>query len=127
MIVLDASALIAFLNPADALHSRAVAAVLSSRSGDLGVSVVTHAEVLVGPARAGTLRQTRAALEALGVTELGLPEDAASQLAELRVTTALKLPDCCVVLAAQDAAAELLTFDDRLAGVARGLGIELAS
>jgi len=31
------------------------------------------------------------------------------------VTTGLKLPDCCVVLAAEDAGASIASFDERLA------------
>jgi len=35
----------------------------------------------------------------------------------------LKLPDCCVVLAAQDAEADaIITFDDKLRRAAAGLG-----
>jgi rRNA-processing protein FCF1 len=42
------------------------------------------------------------------------------QLARLRARTALKLPDRCVLLAAQTAAAQVVaTFDVRLAQAAR--------
>ena len=41
-------------------------------------------------------------------------------------TTRLKLPDCCVVLAAQQRAAAVLTFDDRLAAACERLGVPLA-
>lgn len=79
--------------------------------------------MLVGPARAGTLGPTRAAIEALGVREVGLPADAAPRLAELHAKTPLKLPDCCVILAAEESAGALLTFDDRLAAATRRLAI----
>jgi predicted nucleic acid-binding protein len=126
VIVLDASALIAFLGPSDALHERAVWAVLDLGPHELGVSPITHAEVLVGPIRAGTLERTRAALAALAVSELALSTDAAPRLAGLRADTGLKLPDCCVLLAALQSRSAILTFDQRLAAVARQLGIEVA-
>jgi predicted nucleic acid-binding protein len=49
--------------------------------------------------------------------------DAAERLAALRVATELKLPDCCVLLAAEDAQARLLTFDARLAREAGRRGL----
>jgi hypothetical protein len=64
------------------------------------------------------------ALRDLGVEEVPLGVDAASRLAVLRAETGLRLPDCCVLLAAQDApAASILTFDGRLGAGARGLGL----
>lgn len=127
MIVLDASALIALLGPTDPLHARALD--LFRRIGPVpyAVSPITHAEVLAGPTRVGTLERARTAIAALGVRELALPFDAAARLAHLRATTALKLPDRCVILAAQDAAGAVLTFDERLAAAARGLGVGVSS
>jgi len=53
VIVLDASALIAFLDPVGALHGAATASMLALEGRRLAISPLTHAEVLVGPARAG--------------------------------------------------------------------------
>jgi predicted nucleic acid-binding protein len=119
VIVLDAGALIAFLDPGDALHPAAVASLLTCSEHELAVSPITHAEILVGPTRAGTLARTQEALAALRVSEVGLPVDAAPRLAGLRAGTGLKLPDCCVILAAQQCAGAVLSFDDRLTAVAR--------
>ena len=130
MIVLDASALIAFLDPSDGLHRRAVTSLIElGPQRSLAISPVTRAEVLVGPARAGTLEATEQAVAALGASEIGLPTDAARRLATLRARTRLKLPDCCVILAAQTSAGTILTFDDRLAAGARQLavGVERAA
>ena len=71
------------------------------------------------------MSDAKGALQSIGVAELRLPVDAAERLAALRAATALKLPDCCVMLAAEDTAAPVLTFDSRLAREAarRGLGI----
>jgi predicted nucleic acid-binding protein len=122
-MVLDASALIAFLDPSDPLHADAVSRLLTLDARRLLVSPITHAEILVGPARAGTVAATQAALGLLGVSEVALPDDAAPRLAELRVTTGLKLPDCCVILAARQSECTVLSFDDRLLAAAGRLGI----
>jgi predicted nucleic acid-binding protein len=119
VIVVDASVLIAHLDENDALHERAVDALLASAAQPLACSPITLAEVLVGPARAGRLRDARSAIADLGVTEIALGDGAAARLAALRAETALKMPDCCVLLAANDAQAEaVLTFDVRLARAA---------
>lgn len=125
MIVLDASVLIAFLDPSDALHADAVTALIARGGQRLRLSPITHAEILVGPTRAGTLERTRAALAALGLSELALPLDAATSLARLRVDTKLQLPDCCVILAAQQSTGSILTFDDRLSAAARRLSVDV--
>jgi hypothetical protein len=49
--------------------------------------------------------------------------DAPVRLAMLRAETRLKLPGCCVLLAAEQVCdAQIATFDDRLYGVARQRG-----
>jgi predicted nucleic acid-binding protein len=59
------------------------------------------------------------------VAEIPLGHEAPSRLAALRAGSGLKLPDCCVLLAAQDAEAEaVLTFDDALAREAERLGLQ---
>lgn len=127
MIVLDASVLIAQLDQGDAHHATArerLRAVVTQGFG-LGTSTITLAEVLVEPTRTGRLPTARAALRALSIAELPLPPDAAERLAALRAETALKLPDCCVLLAAEEANGGVLTFDERLARAAaeRGLAV----
>lgn len=86
-------------------------------------SPITLAEVLVGPARHGRLDVARNAIAELGVREIALAPDAPARLASLRAQTNLKLPDCCVLLAAQDDGSRVvLTVDDRLTRVAEQLG-----
>ena len=124
MIVLDASVLIAHLDEGDAHHASAVDRLLDVADHSLAASTLTLAEVLVGPARADRLEQARAALRELDVREIAFARDAAPRLAALRADTALRLPDCCVLLAAQDSGAEaILTFDDRLENQAARLGL----
>jgi predicted nucleic acid-binding protein len=57
------------------------------------------------------------------VASVGLTDDSPVRLAMLRADTGLRLPDCCVLLAAQQTGGSVLTFDDRLARVAEGLGL----
>ena len=114
MIVLDASVLIAFLDGQDNHHSTAHQLLTHAIDEDFAINSLTLAEVLVAPVRDGHLDQVMAALEALEVTELAFPADTAVRLARVRVTTGLKLPDCCVVLAAEDAGAGIASFDERL-------------
>lgn len=123
MIVLDASVLIAHFDQHDALHVHATEHLLEVVDQQFGASSITLAEILVGPTRTGHLAAAQAALRALDVIELPLPSSAATRLAAMRAETGLKLPDCCVLLAAQDAGAAVLTLDDRLAREASRLGL----
>ncbi len=123
MILVDASVLIAHLDEDDAQHERAVECLLEWAEQPLACSPITLAEVLVGPARQGRLDRARDALARLGIDEVPLPVDAPARLASLRAETQLKLPDCCVLLAAQHGTARaVLTFDERLARSAERLG-----
>lgn len=123
VIVLDASVLIAHLDPEDAHHALATERLLDVADRPFGASSMTLAEVLVGPTRTGRQAAALAALRALGVTELALPANAAMRLAALRAETRLKLPDCCVLLAAGVAEGSVLTFDEPLAREAERLGV----
>lgn len=75
---------------------------------------LTLAEVLVVPARTGRMEAVQSALRELEMNELPFPSDTAVRLARLRVSTGLKMPGCCVLLAAEDGHATVASFDDRL-------------
>ena len=122
MIVLDASVLIAHLDAADAHHARADELLDSFAPEPLGASPITLAEVMVGPARAGKLDRAAATLRLLDVGGVDLEADAPVRLAMLRASTGLKLPDCCVLLAAERSGGVLSTFDDRLSAAAEAYG-----
>lgn len=126
MIVLDASVLIAHLDASDNHHSRAESLLDSAAAELLSASPITLAEVLTGPARNGTLDQVAAALNQLGVSSVPLAQDAPARLALLRAGTGLKLPDCCVLLAAEQTQGTVGTFDHRLAATALQRGVMLA-
>ena len=119
MIVLDASVLIAYLDGDDAHHASAETLLADAVDDDLAANSLTLAEVLVAPVRDGHLQQVQDILRDLEVAELPFPADTAVRLAQLRASTTLKMPDCCVLLAAEHAAASIATFDVRLAQAAK--------
>jgi predicted nucleic acid-binding protein len=123
--VLDASLVIAVLDGADAHHEKARDAVraLVTAGEPLACSPITLAEVLVGPARSGRLIEAERSLGLLGIVPVPLPADAPSRLARLRTASGMRLPDCCVLLAALQAESALITFDGALATAATRLGL----
>jgi predicted nucleic acid-binding protein len=123
VIVLDASVLIAYLDSEDAHHARADALLVQLIDDDFAASSLTLAEVLVLPARQGRLDAARQAMMELDVKELAFPADSAVKLAQLRASTNLKMPDCCVLLAAEQVEARIASFDDRLNAAATSRGL----
>lgn len=123
MIVLDASVLIAYLDGDDDHHAAAERLLAKAIDDDLGASPLTLAEVLVVPIGDGRLEPVQAALGDLEVNELPFPPDTAVRLAQLRVSTGLRMPDCCVLLAAEFASATVASFDERLAQKAEDRGV----
>ncbi|MBS1844258.1 MAG: PIN domain-containing protein [Actinobacteria bacterium] len=123
MIVLDASVLIAHLDERDAHHERASRLITDTGAEPLGASTITLAETLVGPTRAGRLDDAVAALDRLDVTELQLGNEAPTRLARLRTEVGCKLPDCCVLLAAEERGGAVASFDSALVDAADGLGL----
>lgn len=123
MIVLDASVLIGHLDGRDPHHRRARELLTAHAGSKLGASSISLAETLVGPARSGRLELARDALSQLTVEELSFGKDASARLATLRARTGLKLPDCCVLLAAQAHDGILASFDHDLCRCARELKV----
>ncbi len=118
MMVLDASVLIAYLDSDDVHHARAETLLRREIDDDFAANTVTLAEVLVAPARAQRLDAAREALKDVEVRELPFATDSAAKLAQLRATTNLTMPDCCVVHAAEEVSARVASFDARLAEAA---------
>lgn len=119
MIVLDASVLIAYLDAPDGHHQAAEALLAEAIDDDLGANLLTLAEVLAVPARTGRLDAALSALRDLEIESLSFPVDAAVRLAELREATTLKMPGCCVLLAAELTGGRVASFDARLVRVAQ--------
>ena len=126
MIVLDASVLIAHFESADAHHGAATDLLLTHASEQFASSVVTLAEVYVGAARSGQAARLEHLLAGLEVETLALPAEGARRLGELRASTRLRMPDCCVLYAAEVHAAAVATFDEALTARAVDLGLPLA-
>ncbi len=126
MIVLDASVLIAHFDSADTHHDAATDLLLRHASEQFASSVVTLAEVYVGAARSGQADRLEHLLAGLEVEPLALPAEGARRLGELRASTRLKMPDCCVLYTAEMHAAAVATFDEALTARALDLGLPLA-
>jgi predicted nucleic acid-binding protein len=126
VIVLDASVLIAHLDHSDRHHEKARYLLEAHGAEPLGASPITLAETLVSPARAKRLEDAEAALRRLGVNELSLGDGAPGRLATMRAEVGLKMPDCCVLLAAQDHTGIVASFDSGLLSAARKLGLQSA-
>jgi predicted nucleic acid-binding protein len=98
LIVLDASVLIALLDPDDALHEVATAALDEHAADDLRIPASAYSESLVGPARRGQAQAARSAIAALLVDVLPITDRIAEDAAELRARHGkLRLPDALVI------------------------------
>ena len=123
MIVLDASVLIGLHSSRDTHHSWCLAFFNQTLDQELVMPALTYAETLVTPAR---LSRTKQFLKNLSGLELAIEAmDAADDvgLAELRATTALRMPDAVVLYTALKLQAALATCDDQLARLAKDHGV----
>ena len=111
------SVLIGYLDGADSHHEAARALLARVVDDDLGANPLTLAEVLV-VARTGRLDTVLSVLRDIDVQALPFPTDTAVRLAELRADIGLKMPDCCVLLSAEEAGVDIASFDARLAQAA---------
>jgi predicted nucleic acid-binding protein len=123
VIVLDASVLIAHLDSRDVHHERARQLLVDTGVEPLGASTISLAETLVAPARAGRLAEASQALERLGLAELHVGRGGPSRLAQLRADTGCKLPDCCVLLAAEECDGTVASFDAGLTSAAAAMNL----
>jgi predicted nucleic acid-binding protein len=98
LIVLDASVLIALLDPADALHGAATAALDEHAAADLKIPASAYSESLVGPARRGQAEAAKQAIASLLVDVVPITDRIAEAAADLRAREArLRLPDALVI------------------------------
>ena len=123
MIVADANVVIAASTPGHVHHRAAVAIVLEHGRDGMALHSLTLAEVLVGPARAGAQVEARQVLSEAGFTLAAQGDPAPEDLARVRATTALTMPDACVLALAEHLAAPLATVDKRLAREAAARGV----
>jgi predicted nucleic acid-binding protein len=121
LVVLDASAVIAFLDPADALHDAAVAAVHEYQHDELAIPISVYAEILVAPYRrsAEAVAEVEAFLSDFGFRVQAITTEIARTAARLRSSSrGLRLPDALVLATADELAADsVLTGDESWAGI----------
>ncbi len=125
MITLDASVVIAHLNPGDLHHRTATDYLREHADEPLLIHPLNLAEVLVGGVRVGRGQELLDDLHAIGLRTAGRLDGEPLRLAALRVETGLKLPDCCALDTALTSQSSLATFDERLAAAARARHIVL--
>lgn len=126
MITLDASLVIAHLNPHEPHHQAADAYLRASAGEQLLIHSMNLAEILVGGVRAGRGQEMLSDLHAIGIRVAEHDTDEPLRLATLRVTCGLKLPDCCALDTALTTKSTLATFDDALAKAARTRHVAVA-
>lgn len=115
LVVVDASVVIAQLDPADALHARARRALEDDADHELVLPATAYAEALVRPAARGRIDEARQAITALEFRIEPIGPAIAERAAALRGGfPSLRLPDALVIAAADTLAADrLLTGDAR--------------
>jgi predicted nucleic acid-binding protein len=121
-LILDASVLIGLLDTADAHHAKAVEDVEAADRARrrLLVPASAYSEALVAFAREGRVGDAREAVAAMGMSIAPLTATIAEHAAELRARhDRLRLPDAIVLACARELKGELLSYDQRLAGLAR--------
>lgn len=123
MIALDAGVLIALFDANDVHHEAAESLFAAHSTEPMTIGPINQAEVLVRAARENRDQQMLADLRALGITTTALPDDAATRLARLRASTRSKMPDCCVLLTAEQTSARVATFDEGIKESARSIGL----
>jgi predicted nucleic acid-binding protein len=125
VIVVDASVVVAATEPGDIHHRRAVEFLAATPPEELFIHPLTLAEVLVGGVRQSQGQALAKAITAAGLTTPAM-EPTPLQLATVRVTTGLKMPDAVVVATAQTLGASIATFDLDLAKKATAVGVPIA-
>ena len=121
LVVLDASVVIAFLDPDDALHDAAVQALAEHQHDDLVIPASVHAEILVAPYRssADAVAEVEGFLSDLAVRTEAITVEIARGAARLRSgSRSLRLPDALVLATGDEMEAEkVLTGDEAWAAI----------
>lgn len=127
MIILDANVLIGFLDSTDPHHVAALDLLERHFADGYGSSMLTMAEALVHPTRAGRQDAAQASLTKIGVQVIGLDANDALLLAGVRNAYRLRMPDAVALHTAIQSGSALATFDETLAAAATRAGVALAS
>jgi len=115
LVVLDASVVIAFLDPDDALHDAAVEALTGHQHDELLIPTSTYAEILVAPHRRGSeaVAEVEAFVSDFSIRLEALTLAIAKAAAKLRSESgSLRLPDALVLATAEELGAEVVLTGD---------------
>ncbi len=123
IVVLDASVVIAFLDPRDVHHGAAVEALARNRTAGFVLPATVYAEILVGPYRRSkaTVSKVEAFVLDFGMEIHPIDKEIAKHAARLRSRhAALKLPDALVLATGEILEASgVLTADKRWATISK--------
>jgi predicted nucleic acid-binding protein len=121
LVVLDASVVIAFLDPDDALHDAAVEALTEHQHDELLVPLTVYAEILVAPYRRGAeaVAEVEAFLADFAVRIEAMTPAIARRAAQLRSEAqGVRLPDALLLATAGELKADcVLTGDESWARI----------
>jgi len=114
LIVVDASVLIAHLDPGDSHHTPATGVLDEYADDDLRLPASAYAESLVHPARRGQLEAARQQLDSLALVIEPINAAIAERAAALRAgDPALRLPDALVLACGDMLDADRVVTGDR--------------
>ena len=114
LIVLDASVVIAHLDPADAVHEQATKALIEHAADDLRLPASAYAETLVDPARKGRLEEARGQIASLELQIVEIDQSLAEHAARLRARErTIRLPDALVLACGEQLNADVILTADR--------------
>lgn len=120
-VALDADLLIAFLDPGDAQHRRAIDELRPrlTEGDELLVGATVYAEVIVRPLQQGAQATVDGFLDAAGIRVVPIDRAIARRAAQLRGDhRSLRLPDALSLATAMVSDAALLTLDKKLKRIA---------
>lgn len=112
IVVVDAGIVIGALDPGDAHHDSASAALLRREDEDLCLPASALAEALVGQVSGGLVETVRARIERT-MRVVPIDVDVAAEAARVRSRTGLPLPDALVLATAEVLDADVILTTDR--------------
>lgn len=123
IVVLDASALIALLSSDDPHHDWAMSMFLDTVSWQFQMSVLSQAEAMVHPTKAGRVENFLSAMNNLRIEIVPVESSDGTELAKLRADTNLRMPDVLVLHQALKVDGAIATTDKDLLRAARARSI----
>jgi predicted nucleic acid-binding protein len=115
LVVLDAGVLIALYDAGDSHHRWALDVFRQTLSHDLVMSVLTYAEVMVHPAKAGVRERFEEDVAGLRIEIREVAPEDAGEIAALRASSSLRMPDVVSLHLALSLGATLATTNKSLA------------